>query len=582
VSENTEDQTAAEPLLDWLVRPREDAGLHVAEASGWRFASYRDVAGRVRAFAAGLSARGLPTGTVVSLVCGEPEPFVVSFFGCLLAGMIPSPVMPRNGFRKATGYVEHVTRIFAAADPGLVVVGQDSAQLARQSLALAGVAAEVATVTEVLRGSAPGQAPQPAEPAPDRVALLQFTSGSSGDPKGVRVPWRALTANILAIRERLGLSAADRFAGWLPFFHDMGLIGQILTSVTTPMDLWILTPEQFIRDPKRWLECFGRQGATVTMSPGFGYTYAARRVRSEELAGLDFSGWRVAALGAERIDPGGVNGFSELVGPFGFDPGALVDGYGLAEATLAVTGGRPGDGSVLARVDGTAVEAGRPVGARRDGVLGRDPGSAEHLVSCGRPIGGMSVRILDDAGKPVPEGCMGEITVSGASLADGYQLADRRVIDFEPSGHRTGDAGFLYAGELFVVGRIGDCIKVRGSMVFAEDLEAELESVAGVGRGHVAVLLGRSHGVDRAVALVESSSPEGWHDRVLATLQARTSPQFHCSARVGRPGTISRTSSGKPRRRVMWRGFVADELTGWTTAEPAAAETGADRDRVRA
>jgi acyl-CoA synthetase (AMP-forming)/AMP-acid ligase II len=574
VSENTEDRMTAEPLLEWLVRPREDAGMHIAEASGWGFVAYRDVAGPVRAFAAGLSARGLPAGTVVNLMVGEPEPFVVSFFGCLLAGAIPSPVLPRSGFRKATGYVEHVSRIFTAADPGLVVAGEDSAVFAEKALALAGVAAEVATAAEVPRG-APAQAPQPADLSPDRVALLQFTSGSSGDPKGVRVPWRALTSNVLAIRERLGLSAADRFAGWLPFFHDMGLIGQLLTSITTRMDLWLMTPEQFIRDPKRWLECFGRHGATMTMSPGFGYSYTARRVRPEELAGFDFSGWRVAVLGAERIDPCGVNDFSELVGPFGFDPSALVDGYGLAEATLAVTGGRPGSGSLLARVDGTAVGAGSPVGARRDGVLGRNPGSAEHLVSCGRPLAGMSVRILDDAGVPVPEGCIGEITVSGASLADGYVLADRGEINFEHSGHRTGDAGFLYAGELFVVGRIGDCIKVRGSMVFAEDLEAELESVAGVGPGCVAVLLGRSHGVDRAVALVETkSSPEGWHDRVLATLRARTSPHFDCSARVGRPGAISRTSSGKPRRRVMWRSFVADELTGWAPAGPAAAEAG--------
>jgi acyl-CoA synthetase (AMP-forming)/AMP-acid ligase II len=285
--------------------------------------------------------------------------------------------------------------------------------------------------------------------------------------------------------------------------------------------------------------------------------------------GLDFSTWRVAILGAERIDPRGVNDFAKLVVPLGFDPRALVGAYGLAESTLAVTGTRPGDGSPLARVESTAVDFGSPVGATRDGLLGQDRGSTEHLVGCGRPIGDMSVRILDDDGAKVAEGGIGEITIAGTSMADGYILSDGTRIDFDPSGYRTGDAGFLYAGELFVVGRIGDCIKVRGSMVFAEDLEAELEAVADIGHGRVAVLLGRSDGVDRAVAFVESSSAEPWYDTVVATLQARTSPEFDCSAYMGRPGSIDRTSSGKPRRRVMWRGFLARELTGWVPATAA-------------
>jgi acyl-CoA synthetase (AMP-forming)/AMP-acid ligase II len=266
------DDLLREPLLEWLVRPSGNAGLHVAKpSSGWGFTTYKDLADEVLAFAGGLAVRGLPAGTVVTLMVSDPEQFIVSFFGCLLAGSTPSTVMPRGLFGKADGYLDHISGILAAASPGLVVVSAESAEFARMGLIQADVPAEITTVDATLRSG--GQAERVIPPAglsSGRTALLQFTSGSSGDPKGVRVAWRALTSNVLAIREWLSLTSADRFAGWLPLFHDMGLIGQMLTSITTRIDLWILTPEQFIRDPKRWVECFGRDGATVAASPSFG------------------------------------------------------------------------------------------------------------------------------------------------------------------------------------------------------------------------------------------------------------------------------------------------------------------------
>jgi acyl-CoA synthetase (AMP-forming)/AMP-acid ligase II len=573
------DALAREPLLEWLVRPSDSAGLHVARpCAGWDFTPYQGLADEVLAFAGGLASMGLPAGTVVTLMVSDPKQFIVSFFGCLVAGSTPSTVMPRRLSGKPNGYLDHLAGILAAASPGLVVVTAESAADARTGLAKAGVSAEITTFDAAVRlGGQPGTAVPFAGTSPDRTALLQFTSGSTGDPRGVRVSWRALTANVTAIREWLGLTSADRFAGWLPLFHDMGLIGQLLTSITTCLDLWILTPEQFIRDPRRWLECFGRGGATIATSPSFGYSYAARRLSPDDLAGFDFSRWRVAILGAERIDPAGVGDFSALVTPLGFDPCSLVGAYGLAESTLAVTGVRPGDGSALLRAASTAVGPGVPVGANRDGVLGRDRGSGEHLVGCGRPIGDMSVRILDEAGAQVAEGCMGEIVIAGTSLGDGYVLADGSTVDFAADGYRTGDAGFMLAGELFVVGRIGDCVKVRGAMVFAEDLEAELASVAEVRHGQVAVLVGRSGGLDRAVVLIESRNPERWRDKidkVVATVRSRTSPEFHCSVYAGRPGSIDRTSSGKPRRRVLWRAFLAGELAGWVPTAAAASGIG--------
>ncbi|GLY32618.1 AMP-binding protein [Kineosporia sp. NBRC 101731] len=564
-------QTAAEPLLRWLTQASGDVGLHVAApTAGWDYISYRDLAVQVKVFAAGLQAQELHYGDVVTLMVSESEQFIVSFFGCLLAGVTPSTVMPRGLFRKADGYISHVSGILNAADPALVMAGEESHEYAQEAVKASGLPSPVVTFTVVRETGAKGPPVRvPADRPPGGTALLQFTSGSSGDPKGVRVSWGALTANVAAIRDWLGLTPQDRFAGWLPLFHDMGLIGQMLTSITNGVDTWILSPEQFIRNPGRWVECFGKYGATITTSPSFGYSYAARRVSPDDLAGYDFSRWRIAILGAERIDPVGVNDFTRLAAPFGFDPHALVGAYGLAEATLAVTGVHPADGSPLVKVPSTVVAPGSPVGARRDGLLGRDRGTGEHLVGCGRPLAGLEVHVLDDEGAEVPDGTLGEISISGTSLADGYVLGDRRTIDFDPAGHLTGDAGFLLDGELFVVGRIGDSIKVRGAMVFAEDLEAELERVSGARHGQVAVLLGRSGGCDRAVVLIESSSPERWNDRIgtiISTVRARTSPEFDCPVYAGRSGAIARTSSGKPRRRVLWRDYLAGDLTDWQLA----------------
>jgi acyl-CoA synthetase (AMP-forming)/AMP-acid ligase II len=554
-------------LLDWLADPSADTGLHIAAASDeWSYTSYEELAAEVRRFSAVLLESDPAPGAIVSLMLTRSKCFIVAFMAVLAAGLTPSPVAPLSSFRRRSRYEAHLTEIFTVAEPALIVAQEDTRDMARD--VVRGLGSKTAVIP------APAEAAEPVEPvelakrpagtrlaaigrrAPEDTALLQFTSGSSGSPKGVRVSWRALTANVQAICEWLEWRPGDVFASWLPLFHDMGLVGGMIFPVTTGTDLWIMTPEQFVRSPKRWLDCFGRHGATITTAPNFGYAYCVKRVKPEELEGSDFSAWRVAISGAERIDPVTLADFAALLRPHGFDSAALIGAYGLAESTLAVTGVHPGRRSPVLRYSPGDLDLGRWVEPADMGVLGEDRVEDDWIVGCGAPVGDLSVQIVDEDGKPLPDGFFGEIVVKGSSLADGYVHADGTLSTFGVGGLHTGDGGFRWENQLYVVGRLADSLKVRGTAIFAEDLEAQLATIPGLGAGRLVVLLGQIGGRGHAVLLVEDSAHEAWFDEAMAMLGARLTAETSVSVLLGRRGSIERTSSGKPRRRVLWKALL--------------------------
>ncbi|GAB3935042.1 hypothetical protein GCM10027614_09130 [Micromonospora vulcania] len=457
------------PLLSWLERPRSDRGVHFAAAGDdWTFLSYAELADRTRVILAGLRAVGVVPGDVVSVVEPAGPDFVATLFAAMAAGAAPSPIAPPLAFQDREVYGEHVLGLLRAAAPRVVVCATSLTASVEPLAATAGVrrvlcADELAEAAGGARGTVA---------APGPLALLQFTSGSSGRARGVQVPHAALAANVTAIRRWLAMTPDDPTASWLPVHHDMGLIGCLVTPVVNTSDLWLMPPEEFVRNPGRYLRCFGARGARLTSMPNFGLEYIARRVRREALTGLDFSDWRAVIVGAERIDAEALRRFCALLIPYGFDPRALLPAYGLAEATLAVTG-LPLDELYHAvelrpdrlRLGARAVpDPAEPV----DGDVETYP-----VVGCGRPVTGVRVRIVDEAGAPLPDGVVGEIEVHGPSVAQGYVNEADSASQTTLGGGvlRTADAGFLHDGQLHVLGRLGDSMKVRGRAVFAEDLE---------------------------------------------------------------------------------------------------------------
>ncbi|GAA3990182.1 hypothetical protein GCM10022247_06030 [Allokutzneria multivorans] len=538
----------SEYLRGWLQRPNSDRGIHLAlDAGGWERLSYAELASAARRTAAALIEDGVRPGDVVCVLMPTGFPCITSFFGVWAAGATVC-LIPPPAFVGEDDYVAHVGRILAQAQPKLLVTSTELEHFAGRALNEAGLDQkpwphrEAATEADV-------------QPAGD-LALLQFTSGSSGTPRGVQVTWVNLTANIELIRSWTDWRDDDRTASWLPLYHDMGLIGCLLTPVCSQGDLWLMRPVQFIRDPARWLECL--TFAQHTAAPPFAFDYLTRRLHPEHLSTMDLSGWRTAIIGAEPVDPDALERFAALAAPAGFSPSAYLPAYGLAEATLAVSAHTATEAPPVIRPDSASMRFGEVVVVEQERKLG-DPttdGEGGWLVGCGSATG---VRVLDEGGAVLDEGRLGEIEVHGTSVAVGYRGGHEHASTrFVGRAVRTGDAGFIHKGQLYVLGRMGDSLKVRGRSVYAEDLEAKVSAATRMRRGRFAVV----STVPSGVALFAEAAEGGWIDDASTVLRNELGPDVPISVVIGSSGLIRKTSSGKPKRRHMWEQFQAGELAG--------------------
>ena len=534
-------------LIAWIFNPDRARGIRFAGiGEAWDFRDYARLARDCERVSRGLRHAGVGRDAVVCIAARTGPAFVGAFFGSMLCGATPSPLAPPLLFENPAGYRAYVTGALQAARPAIVLT--DSPQVRDEIAACAG--ASTVRVIDDLRS--PEGTYEPLR-SPPEIGLLQFTSGSSAASRGVRVPSRALVANAAAIRRWLHWAVDDAFACWLPLHHDMGLIGALVCSVVGQNDLWLMRPEQFVRWPLRYLQCFGAHGAALSVMPGFGLDYIARRVQPDSLAGCDFSRWRGLVVGAERIDRDALHRFSTLLAPRGFDPLALLPAYGLAEATLAVTGVALDEGWISIAAEPASLSVGRDVVDARDGHR------SHVVVGCGRPLGGASVEIVDERDRPVPDGRVGEIVVRGPSVTAGYvdtrDEASTRLVD---GVLRTGDAGFVRDGQLFVLGRLGDSMKVRGRTVFGEELEIAVAAL-GVPRERVAALLGINHGRPTAIVIVERFRGRVEDVQALIRQYAEGADAMVIAAPSG---TIEHTTSGKPKRRQLWNAFVNWTLPG--------------------
>ncbi|MGV9847590.1 AMP-binding protein [Streptomyces sp. NPDC003442] len=550
----------SDALLSWLPDPPRTTagdlhgrGIHLADdRGGWEFHGYPELAASARRVAGSLAAQGVRPGDVVCVLLPTGFPCLSSLFGVWAAGATVC-LIPPPSFAAEAEYVEHAAGILRQTEAAVTITAEGLAPLAERVLAAAGSDRE----PWIWRDD--GDEIQPREPG--ELALLQFTSGSSSRPRGVRVTWANLEANLALIRSTLGWRAGDAGASWLPLHHDMGLIGCLLTPVSVRDDLWLMRPEQFIRDPARWLRCFAV--AAHTAAPPFAFEYAARRL-GDRLADLDLSAWRNAIVGAEPIDPRALEHFARLAAPAGFSPSVYLPSYGLAEATLAVTVRTSDAPAPTVRVDTGTLRFGGPVTIDEEGEFASSAKTSSDvedgwLIGCGGPGDGVGATVVDDGGRALPDGHLGEIEVTGPSVTSGYHAGRTGSTRFTDGGIRTGDAGFFHRGELFVLGRMGDSLKARGRSVYMEDLEAKVVSATGIAREKCAVVGVEGTG-GTSVTLFAEQAEGAWVEDATLVLRGALGDEVAITVVTGRSGLIRKTSSGKPRRRHMWEELRAGRL----------------------
>jgi acyl carrier protein len=511
--------------------------------------------------AANLRGRQLPAGGTVAIMLPTGRDYFVTFFGVLLAGCVPVPVYPPG---RPSGLGEHLrrhVRLLDNAQAAALVTVPAVRPLARL------IAPQIPTLRHVviagdLRTAAGG--PPRATAGSSDTALLQYTSGSTGDPKGVVLSHANLLANIRAMGQAGDIQPTDVFVSWLPLYHDMGLIGSWLLSLYFGIPFVVMSPLAFLTRPARWLWAIHEHGGTVSGGPNFGYELCVRRIDDRDLEGLDLRSWRLAFNGAEPVSPSTVTRFAERFADVGLRPGAITPVYGLAESSVALTVPPLERGVIIDRVARAPLaRSGRAVPAADDDT------TAARFVACGRALPGHEVRIADRAGMTLGEREEGRVEFRGPSTTAGYyrnRAATRRL--FDGDWLDSGDLGYLAGGELYLTGRVKDVIVRAGRNLHPAELEEAVGAIPGVRKGCVAVFATTDPtvGTERLVVLAETRLTDaGEQTRLRRAVNEAVTDLVGVppdEVVLAPPGVVPKTSSGKIRRSEVRERYERGQLSG--------------------
>lgn len=515
------------------------------EAEQIPYAQFLDEA---RAVAARIGARGIGPGDRVAILSPTSRALATTIAGTWLSGaaVIVLPLPMRLGSIEA--FIEATRHRIRAADLALLLVSDDLAPYVE----LEEGDSEPVPLSSILEGDAP----EYVEPdvSPDDIAILQFTSGSTGSPRGVTVTQGALLANLAGVIKACRITSADSIMSWLPLYHDMGLIGTFAVTLFMPIDLILGAPQDFLSRPRDWLRAMSDYHVTGCAAPNSAYSLAAKMLsRSDN--DFDLSAWRVALNGAEPIDPDTVEAFVKAGAPSGLKATTPYPAYGLAEATIAVTFPEPEIGMVVDELDRETLETkGLAV-----------PGSDLRLVRLGKPVDSIILRIVDTDGNEVPERVVGEIQLSGPAVTKGYFRDPEATAEaFEGEWFRTGDLGYLNEGELVVCGRLKDIIIVGGRNCYPQDIERVAEKVEGVRPGNVVAFgVEGARGRETIVVAAETKLPAEETPAVAKEVASKVREwvgiPVHDVVLIV-PGTLPKTSSGKVQRSLTKDRYMAGEL----------------------
>ena len=543
--------------------------IHLLDRDTGRDISHGQLLESASRVAAGLVSSGLRHGQTVAIMLPTCEDFFSSFLGVMLAGGVAVPVYPPARPNQLEQYIRRQSQILRSADVRFLVSFDRVQAVAK---VLAGDLPALREFVSVPELEERGRHSPPPEVEPAEIFFIQYTSGSTGDPKGVALTHSNVLANIKGIGWAVQVKPSDVVVSWLPLYHDMGLIGSWLFSLYHGLPITVMSPLDFLVRPERWLWALSDSGGTLCPAPNFAFELCVRKIPDESMAGVSLSKWRVAINAGEPVLPATLRKFTDRFRPWGFDPRSFMPFYGLAESSVALTYPPHWRGPLVDSVDRAVFESqGRAVPSRA-----AESREILEFVGNGRALPGHELRVVDDEGRDLPDRRRGRIVFRGPSRTPGYfrnPQATSEVLDDE-GWLDSGDLGYIAEGELYVTGRLKDCIIKGGRNIIPQDVEMAAWEVDGVRKGCVAAFgsLDRESGTERLVVVTETRVTGS---SALALIQRQVTESV--AANIGippddvvlvRPGTVPKTSSGKLQRLETRRLY---DDGGLSNRRPAAA-----------
>ena len=537
--------------LDYAAQGETGYNFYNGSAKLYAKLPYQELREQSLALARRLIGLGISRGSRVAMVADTQPDFMRLFFACQYSGLIPVPLPASIHLGGRDAYVSQLERLLAICQAEIAMAPDDFLPYLKDATAglnlrFSGSPKEFDDLPESDEPLRP--------PEPNDVAYLQYTSGSTRFPRGVMITQKAVLSNLFAIlKYGIQIRPGDRAVSWLPYFHDMGLVGLVLAPMAAQMTVDYLNTRDFAMRPRLWLTLMSQNRGTLSFSPTFGYELAARRVREKEVANFDLSAWRIAGVGAEPIRTESLERFADLLAPSGFDRRSFVPCYGMAECALAVSFSPLGQGLDVDQVDRDALaeeQKALPLHPNR----GNGTASVNTFTNCGAPLPGFDVEIRDDQGQVLPERDCGTLFVRGPSVMSGYfgdLKATREVLS--PDGWlNTGDLAYRVGNSIVITGREKDLIIINGRNVWPQDLEYLAEKQPEVRTGDASAFsVPGSNGEEQAVMMVQCRESD---ESKRADLQGRLHSQIRqefgidCLIELVPRNTLPRTTSGKLSR----------------------------------
>jgi fatty-acyl-CoA synthase len=548
--------------LDYAAQGVRGLNFHDPRGTLARAYPYSELRDDALAQARRLIAAGIRPEDRIALIAETGPDFASLFFGVIYAGAWPVPLPLPTSFGGAQSYIDQLRVQLDSCDPKMLIYPAELAAMADEAARIAGV--EGVDWESFTARPAPDVAlPQAGS---DDIAYLQYSSGSTRFPHGVAITHRSLLNNLSAHSHGMKIGDGDRCVSWLPWYHDMGLVGCLLSLVANQVSADYLKTEDFARRPLAWLDLISRNPAnSLSYSPTFGYDICARRMSSQTKASdrFDLSRWRIAGNGADMIRPDVMQSFVDAFADAGFKASAFLPSYGLAEATLAVSIMPPGEGIQVELVEETQLSGGA-TGADR-------PQRYRAIVNCGKPVKDMVVQIREEDGTPLPDRAIGKLWCKGISVMVGY-FRDQAATDacMSDGWLDTGDMGYMSDGYVYVVGRAKDMIIINGKNHWPQDIEWAVEQLPGFKAGDIAAFAITTPGGEETPAVLVQcrTSDESERQKLREEIRerVRSVTGMNCVIELVPPRTLPRTSSGKLSRAKARNQYLNGEIKPYDIA----------------